>query len=535
MQRTYSFVTAVFLFVVGLAPIESAVAVTSDPAGSGQSHENHQPGLGINYLVATAGAYPDRNSGSPSDPDRYVGEMTMFAGNFAPQGWAFADGQLLPIATHSTLFSLFGTFYGGDGRTTFALPDLRGRSAMKSGNAPGLSNYQLGQKVGVDNVTLSLSQMPSHDHPIAPPIDTSDLTGSGQSHTNLKPSLAINYFMPLTGGEVRMAGFNFAPNGNAFAEAQLLSVSTYPDLFSRIGTIYGGNGLTTFALPDLRGRLAMHEGQGTGLTNRQLGDRVGVQNVTLTESNMPVHGHTAPDPLGNAGGGQAHENVQPTIALNYIIATSGLFPSVGVGTAYSPTNSRDPFYGEIRLFAGSTAPAGWEFADGQSLLITSNFPLFSLLGTTYGGDGRTTFKLPDLRGRVPVHVGGSQPGTGLRVWTLGEKDGQEMVALTLDQFPTHTHTYTIPGDLDGDGFVGITDLNLVLSNWNQAVPPANPLADTNNDGYVGIEDLNLVLGNWNAGTPPVSPGETVPEPAMLTLLAAGCLRLINHRRVNFAL
>jgi hypothetical protein len=83
-------------------------------------------------------------------------------------------------------------------------------------------------------------------------------------------------------------------------------------------------------------------------------------------------------------------------------------------------------------------------------------------------------------------------------------------------------TSTLIGDLDGDGFVGITDLNLVLSNWNQTVPPANPLADPSGDNFVGIADLNTVLGNWNAGTPPQSDNLAIPEPtALLLWLAAG--------------
>jgi PEP-CTERM motif len=85
------------------------------------------------------------------------------------------------------------------------------------------------------------------------------------------------------------------------------------------------------------------------------------------------------------------------------------------------------------------------------------------------------------------------------------------------------------GDLDQDGFVGITDLNIVLGNWNQAVPPGDPLADPSGDGFVGIEDLNTVLGNWNAGTPP-PPGAAVPEPATLALLGLGALAVSSRRR-----
>jgi microcystin-dependent protein len=120
------------------------------------------------------------------------------------------------------------------------------------------------------------------------------------------------------------------------------------------------------------------------------------------------------------------DNMQPYTTLNYIIALQGLFPSRplsslkiqgGVGVA-----SADPYIGEIVLFAGNFAPRGWAFCDGQLMQISQNQALFSLLGTTYGGDGRTTFALPDLRGRVPVHEG---TGPGLTDRRLGTSGGSE--------------------------------------------------------------------------------------------------------------
>lgn len=88
----------------------------------------------------------------------------LFGGNFAPRGWAFCNGQLLPIAQYSALFSLLGTTYGGDGRTTFGLPDLRGRSPIGMGTGAGLSPIQWGQRGGAETHTLSILEMPSHDH-----------------------------------------------------------------------------------------------------------------------------------------------------------------------------------------------------------------------------------------------------------------------------------------------------------------------------------------------------------------------------------
>lgn len=94
----------------------------------------------------------------------FIGQILMFGGNFAPRGWALCDGQLLPIAQNQALFAILGTTYGGDGRTSFALPDLRGRVAVHPGSGSGLSAYSLGQEGGTEAVTLQASEMPSHNH-----------------------------------------------------------------------------------------------------------------------------------------------------------------------------------------------------------------------------------------------------------------------------------------------------------------------------------------------------------------------------------
>ena len=94
----------------------------------------------------------------------FTGEIRMFAGNFAPRGWAFCDAQLLSVSQNNALFSLFGTIYGGDGRTTFGLPDMRGRIPLHQGQGPGLSNRRLGSKGGSEKVTLTTNQLASHAH-----------------------------------------------------------------------------------------------------------------------------------------------------------------------------------------------------------------------------------------------------------------------------------------------------------------------------------------------------------------------------------
>ena len=166
-------------------------------------------------------------------------------------------------------------------------------------------------------------------------------------------------------GEIRMVGFNFAPRGWALCDGQLLAIAQNTALFSLLGTTYGGDGRTTFGLPDLRGRIAMHQGSGPGLSSRRIGDKFGQESVVLTANQMPAHAHAAQassgsgnanSPIGrvwskdagvqsatysgnapdgvmaanaiaNAGGGQPHDNMPPVLVVNFVIALVGLFPS----------------------------------------------------------------------------------------------------------------------------------------------------------------------------------------------------------------
>ena len=159
----------------------------------------------------------------------FIGEIKMFAGNFAPRNYAYCNGFLLPIAQNTALFSILGTTYGGDGRQTFGLPDLQDRLPMHAGNGPGLTQRRIGQQGGADTATLTTQNMPAHIHPALATNEAPDTaspagatpamapiyeaggnatamaneallpTGGGQAHNNQQPYLRLNFIIALQG------------------------------------------------------------------------------------------------------------------------------------------------------------------------------------------------------------------------------------------------------------------------------------------------------------------------------------------------
>ena len=111
----------------------------------------------------------------------YIGAIAIFAGNFAPKNWAFCQGQILSIAQNTALFSILGTTYGGNGTTTFALPDMRGRVPVSQGQGNGLSNYTLGQRSGSETVTVNINQMPAHTHVLSLALNVKDAAGNSRT------------------------------------------------------------------------------------------------------------------------------------------------------------------------------------------------------------------------------------------------------------------------------------------------------------------------------------------------------------------
>lgn len=121
----------------------------------------------------------------------YVGEIRMFAGNFAPAGWLFCEGQLIPIAENETLFQLIGTTYGGDGQENFAVPDLRGRVPIHFGTGPGLSTRVLAETGGVEQVTLTTNQLPSHTHGFGASLSAATSNNSAGAVLATSPSVRV--------------------------------------------------------------------------------------------------------------------------------------------------------------------------------------------------------------------------------------------------------------------------------------------------------------------------------------------------------
>jgi microcystin-dependent protein len=145
--------------------------------------------------------------------DPFVAEIRIFPFNFAPTGWAFCDGQLLPLSQNTALFSLLGTTYGGDGKTNFALPNLRGNAAMHPGQGPGLSLYDLGQTGGSETVTLLQSEIPVHTHPLLAGADPAELQAPApnRSLTRSQPGFAYTTGSP----SATLAPQALAPTGGS--------------------------------------------------------------------------------------------------------------------------------------------------------------------------------------------------------------------------------------------------------------------------------------------------------------------------------
>jgi len=204
-----------------------------------------------------------------------MGQIIMFAGSYAPRGWAFCHGQLLSIAQNQALFSILNNTYGGDGRTSFALPDLRGRVPISAGNGTDLSTYQLGQSGGAESVALKISQMPQHNH--------------SATFTSKKSE-------PITANATIKA-----KNGKGDEESA------------------GGNYLATGATGSGRDSLSVNNGYSTTSDT--------TMNSQAVEIEITGGGNNGDVTVGDTGDSKPAPVMQPYLAMHYIIALEGVYPS----------------------------------------------------------------------------------------------------------------------------------------------------------------------------------------------------------------
>lgn len=345
-------------------------------------------------------------------PDAYVGEIRMFAGDYAPVGWVPCDGQELPVQGNERLAELLSASFPGSSPDVFKVPDLRGRVPVGAGGSAEGTKFTVGEMGGEESVKLTAKEMPTHRHRAraqstgpqlntalgnvwadrsgaatyaAPPADRSmdrstiESTGGTGAHENMMPYLALTFIMSTEGpmptvssgrtavpamlGEVRLFAVDTVPAGWVQCDGQLLDIADHQALFSLIGTSFGGDGQRTFAVPDMRGRVALQLPAG-----REAGKRGGSERHTLALSELPAHTHivkgsatvsgaapasafpskkvwgpvagtTAIKPFGanpdvflhrdaitDVGDGASHNNMQPYLTVAFCLNVRGIYP-----------------------------------------------------------------------------------------------------------------------------------------------------------------------------------------------------------------
>lgn len=412
--------TSTALLAASLAALPAGAAI----AASQQAFDNQQPSLALTLVTPTFGSFP--NGQASQAQGATLGFVYDFAGAFAPGDSLAAAGQSLSISSNPLLGTVFGGTFGGN-FNSFNLPNLVGKAIVGAGG--GLN---LGAAIGSESVTLTAAQAPAPGEPVA-----------AQPYSTIQPSLALTPLIAVraspnpngaTGtstfiGQIANYGGGVVSNGSAIpggwlpADGRLLPIAGNAALFATIGTTYGGDGLTNFALPDLVGRIAI----GADEAN-PLGSSKGSNEVLVTRSELPGPGQ---QPLSND---------QPSLAVNYLIATTGIVPS----PFFNSFDETKETLGQIVEFAGGTAPAGWTFANGQLLAISEYPDLFNLIGTTYGGDGVTDFALPDLDGRTVIgaSVPDASPLARVAMTAFGDDEqvgdvvGADDIYLTQAELPT---------------------------------------------------------------------------------------------------
>ena len=446
-----------------------------------------QSSLALAQSIVNIGLYPPFFGENSTIGGAVLGMIITTAFDpYGVRGLTFAAGQTLPVSQNQALYSLLGSIYGGQGYSTFALPNLAGGLTLGLPLGGDLGAFQ-GAPENV--VALTQAQLPA------------TLGGTSEAVSNLQYGQQLRYLIQVDGifpgggaitnsslGAIFSSAMTRVPDGFMVAEGQLLSIEQNQALFAVLGTTYGGDGASTFALPDLSTAVPIGSGG-----NFRLGQKVGSATLTLEPDSVP----NAPDAQS---GVTPLSMLQPSLAVNYVINTQGEWKFL---------NSETPMLGQVTMYAGAYVPEGWVLAQGQELQISGNEALYALLGTQFGGDGIFTFALPDLRDRAIVGGGGP---SGL---PLGQVIGEQIGVVSRDNLPEIM--VGVPGlSLKDDSGAVVTDkvTNLVVFNVSGVWPGAK--AEFSADGiawsttYVANEGSNSVsvrqvdvLGQPSLGSTPL--------------------------------
>lgn len=487
--------------------------------------------------------------------DDYLGAIRIFTFGYVPRNYKICDGSRLTKLKYNILHKVIGDIFTYDTTddATFAIPDLRDRFVKHSGTA-----INLGEKKGRNEVTLSMEQMPEHNHKTKIDVDNSNggdeitnqpknayinnkagvfskdpsentfLGGISQenvgnseplniknAHVKMVYAMCIRGIYPNGGidnegflGEIRLwASDKMIPNGWALCNGDTYSIGANSAFASIIGSKYGQTSSGKPKLPDFRNRFA------TGASKfNEVGENGGNTNIRLGLNQLPQHNHKVqlavnndnistevqipndafinkntgpfsaeiniPATLGkvyqeNRGGSEEIDITNKSLGLFYIISKTG---------SYNP-NSENSYLGEIKMYAGyktTTAldRSGLNYCHGQIISISTNNSLFSLIGTSYGGNGRVTFALPNLKNSIPLCISNFNE--------IGKQSGTNSIKLKTENLPEHDHNVQLAANHTGDGRL----VNIPNGVLNKDAGPFST-KETASDYLGGVEEINF--------------------------------------------
>lgn len=452
-----------------------------------------QPSIALPQSLVVGGQYPIFGGGVGWNTSSSMGFILTTAFEYDASDikeLVQAKGQNLKITDYTGAFSLLGSTYGsGATDSEFRLPDLQGAAPIYRTNDDGLTLWGQTQGTPTNSVVLDQAELPTTLGGTMWPID------------NLQHGLGVQYLIQVDGSFPGGDGpsndtlgmvYPFAsphaggiPTGFLPADGRLLEINDYQMLAALLKANYGGDGVTTFALPDLTNRVPVGTGERDG-SNIWLGREFGADEVVLLEENV--------------SGDQPLSTAQPSLGMHYVVNTTGLFKSL---------DTFDPMIGQISLYAGSYVPSGWTLAQGQTVPVSDNSTLFALYRDTFGGDGTTTYALPDLRGRTVVGTGGEQN------LSLGDTQGTFVQPIQMENLPeivvpvpgvhmVDESGRTITGEITGKFEIDVSgvmpqarvEYSVDNQNWSTTFEPKE------GDNTLYVRQVNT-LGQASAATNPI--------------------------------